>query len=726
MANSGDSDMPPPFNDDGQWIEDRWSRGQYFPRGPSGYFAGNERAPTWVTPLGTSLGSTHPPFRGFTDAPVSDRVQHASGTPGTAAAVPSAPPAHRATVDLRNANTAYYAPSSTTSSRGSDSSRHWESPEYRSDVARHEYMTSHERFRDEPYWGAKRPRYDPRNARPDLPDRDVLDRERFEMRSAESERQDRNRARDERNIRSPQGPQRDERRNDDAPPRLFPSPDPRGAPRGPDGHPMAPRTAAKYAGTYEGSDDDPAPDPKYVGGEEDRILRSRAKSSRNKGRDTGTTGVRSRDDRLGLWRYAEIADITQAINLCEWLDLGEESAYKKFLFIVQNSAAAPTDFRTEGEVYVLKHQQDLERNWWILTRGAARLPRSERLQGGPPGSNGLRPATNQAGPARTVTNAVRPVATAAGPPHTADTTTKGPAWSFGSSIAIAADGPAKRDEEQGYLGTAPVDIKDVAPPAVSTEEWRAWRGLPNSLGTTSEVLHWYAFATIIMWTSGVRNAHCERPRADGDDAYVRDALAFQTLVALGPADRRNYAHQWRMWYETMISMLSIPGLFAHIVRVGKYPAAALALMHYPFLTDNFTMPLAAAWLVQHGVAATGADIEHLESFARSRRNMRTNIADLNNVGWAETPRDVADAMSADPASIPPWRDLHHAPLRPGATPEAPPPAQAPAASSGAPAPPEGLAASMHAPMDVDTTKPSRSDSEESPVHPAPPPDSPAA
>ncbi|KAJ7812113.1 hypothetical protein B0H13DRAFT_2383420 [Mycena leptocephala] len=211
-----------------------------------------------------------------------------------------------------------------------------------------------------------------------------------------------------------------------------------------------------------------------------------------------------------------------------------------------------------------------------------------------------------------------------------------------------------------------------------------------------------------MWPTGIRKMLGSRPRPGGDTALMGDTLAYQTCVALGPSDRRVLAHQWRLWYETQTLMLSIPGLYAHIVAVGEYPAASLPRQHYPFLTDNITMPLVAAWMIQHGIATSGPHIEALEAFARSRRNMRNNIDDLSNVGWADEPRSMAHAMAADPSSIPAWADLHHAPSV-----RDPDAVQNP--GNAVPGP-SGLSVSLHAPaMEVDA----RGEEEED-AHPSPP------
>jgi hypothetical protein len=116
----------------------------------------------------------------------------------------------------------------------------------------------------------------------------------------------------------------------------------------------------------------PAPDPAYVSLEEERLARSAAKKTRD-----AAQAPRPRDERLGLWQNLSIASIQQALNLIEWMDQGDDSAYEMFRFLVQNASAEPGAFRTKGENHIIVHQGRLDRDWWITTRGAARAPHSE-------------------------------------------------------------------------------------------------------------------------------------------------------------------------------------------------------------------------------------------------------------------------------------------------------------------------------------------------------------
>jgi hypothetical protein len=250
----GDSDMSAPWDDDDNWIEDRSSRGTTYQRGLAGYWAGDTNKPTYVYPLGASLATPPPQFRGVTDARDGPRAappkkpEHSGQGTTTAAGQLSA----------SQMNAGRYADSGSTSGLASDY------PSYhREDALRLQALSSRTRFHDEPAWGGRRQRYDPRNSRLDYDDRDSMERERAHDGDFDPERDDC--LRDSRYYRSrpnwlvARGPCREDKPIEELPPRLFPSPNPRLAPRGPDGHPQATRTLARLTDGFSA----PAPDPGY-------------------------------------------------------------------------------------------------------------------------------------------------------------------------------------------------------------------------------------------------------------------------------------------------------------------------------------------------------------------------------------------------------------------------------------------------------------------------------
>ncbi|KAJ7747403.1 hypothetical protein DFH07DRAFT_776008 [Mycena maculata] len=612
----GDSDMSLPWQDDEHWIEDRFDRGALHERKTSGYWTGDECAPTWVWPLGGSLNTPPPPFRSFRENRGNLAPKPEESGQGMALA-PPAPPAAANAHAGRPLDACPIDTRSIASSDAPDSRRYYEPREYRDDLAR-------ERFRDEAYWGHRGPRYDPRNARPEYSDRDALDRERlFERdrdRSYDADREDQTRARETRQLR---GRSFDTRRE---PPRreverLFPSPDIREARRGPDRHPIA-----------------------------------------------------------------RIATIDQAMNLSDWLDKGEESSFEFFQFIVQNAAALPLEFRSEGESYIMRHQQALERGWWVTTTGAPRPSRAEHLHGANSGSRGGITAAGPAhrridddplsrsgntGPSHRRVEDAPPIGSRqSGRVYGPSGPSQPASWSAGPIAPVPSQGAAAN--ARGYLGSAPPNPDDIAPGDAAVGQTRIPK-FPCHRGRGGQAFLLHTPLDVDDWDA----QHARRTPAPRGRHRSRRG-------------RAGICH-WRRWYETVTLMLSIPGYYAHLVVAGGYPPASLPLQHYPYLTDNFTMPLAAAWLIRHGIPVSGPAITALESFARSRRNVRNNIVDLNNVGWSDTPCSLAAALE-DSTPIPAWAELQHAPLRPGSH-EVP--------GAGPPHPAfDGLAASMHAQMDV--------------------------
>ncbi|KAJ7220405.1 hypothetical protein C8J57DRAFT_1254236 [Mycena rebaudengoi] len=209
-----------------------------------------------------------------------------------------------------------------------------------------------------------------------------------------------------------------------------------------------------------------------------------------------------------------------------------------------------------------------------------------------------------------------------------------------------------------YLGTAPPNPTDSGlqdPPG----DFAVWNKLPNSVASLYATLHYYAFLVTPDWISGMRNMMHHTPAEPNDTPLSDDVLAYHTILAMSPVNRRGTPHQFRCFFNAATLMFSITGLFDAIVRAGGYPSTALALAHYPFLTDNVLMAHIATWFVQRGIAAGSPDVLVLESFAQAWRNMKVGIQDLENSTWTEAPCTVAEAISMFP--VPNWRVLEDAP-----------------------------------------------------------------
>ncbi|KAJ7684863.1 hypothetical protein DFH06DRAFT_1313238 [Mycena polygramma] len=163
----GDTEMAAPWDDDNNGIEDRWTRGELFQRKAAGYWADDERALTLARALPRVVNT----------------------------------PPHLAGLD-------------TSSTSGSDRHRDQGVDRQREDMLRYQALSTRDRFHDEPVWGGRRPRYDPRNSRATYDYQE--DRDHRDEREQERE-QDREREREhERELERQNKEREDDCRNRDA------------------------------------------------------------------------------------------------------------------------------------------------------------------------------------------------------------------------------------------------------------------------------------------------------------------------------------------------------------------------------------------------------------------------------------------------------------------------------------------------------------------------------
>ncbi|KAJ7503830.1 hypothetical protein B0H11DRAFT_1906236 [Mycena galericulata] len=683
------------YNDDKNWVEDRYTRGRMHPRKTYGYWTGDVRAATYVHPLGASLQSPPPPFAGFAapDATGDDPVDTLppSGAPGTAA---------RETPADRKAGSSYTPDTHSASGSSRDYDRHYESPRYREDVLRHEALTSRDRFRDEPYWGS-RPRYPPRE------DRDAVERERLRDYHRSQSEADRTRAREVRVARergyAPQPPPphpsfRDSRRGDQSPRRIIESPDLRAAPRGRDGHPQSPWAIARADPDFDESDDDVHSDVDYVNNEEGRISRVRSKAPRA---DSQAPALRPRDSRLEDWQFREICSIEQARNFVGWLSCGQQGTYEKLSFIVSHASARPLEFRTEGEAYLLRYQQDLDRTYWTAATGAPRAPRAQRH----PNIHDRRlddPPHAEPSPTLHTADAMivdeegttryqwGSTGESSGTASTSSTTPAPPARTMPPNPAFATAGRlVLASVTHIYLGESrpnPADTIRTGPDLLARR--------PNTQASLQDGVRYYSLVNPARWGTGLLNAQGRIPtHIVGEQPLRSHVRSYHTQLGLAPTQRRGSSHQFHVWYAGSNDLFSIQGLFNHIAKVGGYLRDNLAMDHWPGPADNVTFPLIVAWYMQHGIYPGSSDVEQLETFSRARRNISTGVADLDNTTWNTIPRSFAEASET---MVPNWPEILETivllthPVLPN-----------PATTAADAATAAGIAASMHAPMIID-------------------------
>ncbi|KAJ7499518.1 hypothetical protein FB451DRAFT_1385216 [Mycena latifolia] len=331
------------YDDSTGFIEDR-NRRSYHDRHQKSRWSGVLPKPTFIFGKHAPLDGPIPPFGGFVE------VNNYSGD--------------KIPAPVR-VDSVRYPPSttSTSSSHWQDDDRHYEGDRYREEVLRHRAITSrdHDRRSDEPDINfGERPRYDKRLRHDDRSEQ-VFDCVRFHTYSMEVE--DGLRAREAARSRYQATPIARERAGP-LPMRTRDSPSLNNMPRAADAHPQS-AWAIAQSGPEPPEDDVTCPpaDPEYIELEELRILKVRNPRERRDG--LAPSMCTHALHLLGAWFHCQIQMLDQVYNLCALLAEGQQETYKFFRLTVQNLSAFPCSFRTEGEALLMRHQQELERAYWM-------------------------------------------------------------------------------------------------------------------------------------------------------------------------------------------------------------------------------------------------------------------------------------------------------------------------------------------------------------------------
>ncbi|KAJ7481403.1 hypothetical protein B0H11DRAFT_2232892 [Mycena galericulata] len=684
--------MDDPWNDSDDFIEDRTNRGHYHAREAFSRWTGILPRPTFVHGRHAALSEPIPPFKKF------GRVDNYPGdNPGAFQAhTPGASPASTPGMAVHPDRPGHYTPETGSASGYASRSDDSRTPDTgREDALRYRALSSRERYSNEPYWDdgrfETRPRFDNRPTH--APRSGNSERRRdHNFAFADNRAHMRDLARPRANSPPPHPPSMAVRDQGD-PPRIIPSQDLRLAPRGSDGHPQS-AWALRQADPESILDEDscPGPDVDFCAEEEARIVRAHAKplSILN---ITVPVWNEGNSRLLGRFHHCQIQTLHQAYNLIAFMQIGQQEAYELFMQTTQNLAAYPLRFRTEGEAHLMRHQQQIDRAWWVTTTGAPRPPRHVRHPNPRPGPSTPYPRRvyppGPSHPGRSIPaemQAERQAPRLYGPLPATASPTAPPTYTFGSAGPLQPAAPAttiartrrsltptvSADPGVGYLGTSPPNPAD-APPVLNENGLPALDVGTNSRWTIGELENRLSRIHPDGWNRGILNFSARRGTTLGDTPRRINVLALNTIMALCPMHRRSLAHQHHLFLVTGIRLFSIDGLYGYILHTGGYPVDSLPLDHYPFLTDNITIFLVAAWFAQHGIAPGSPDVLALEEFARLRRNMSAGISNLDNMEWNDEPLSARIALSM---TVPPWAELRHAPQRPAAT---------------------GLAASLHAP-----------------------------
>ncbi|KAJ7018847.1 hypothetical protein C8F04DRAFT_1198405 [Mycena alexandri] len=660
--------MEPVWDDSAQYIEDRNRRStgpKYFNREARSRWAGDLPCPTFVYGVHASLNSPTPRFTGFGvvenfpgDGPGSNmRYQ---GTQTNQSVVTPSPERGAGNYPINRR-----APTS-----NNDGSHRFGDALGQEAELRHRAMASRDRdrFADEPYWDNSQRMRDNNRKHP-YHNHDGIRGRGPHTANAEYATN--------RNTRIPPPPPtlRQARTGLPDPIRTIDNPDLSLAPRGPDGHPQSEWAIRQANTTTVKHDDCPNPNPNYAEVEEERITRVREKPLASG--NISQPNWREGDPRLlGRFYRLQVHTLEQAYNLVSFLDVGQQEAFEWFTLIVGNLAAHPRNFHTEGEAYLMRYQQDIDKAWWVTTTGVTRPPRHERhpnlykatrtsMYGGSRNATGSssgssreylggtlssessstseRPGGSQtrnygpratAGPQTQISNST-PEVREYGPTYAFGTTTQvRPAPSTTEVVSRAPTPTVSLDDGRGYLGLSPPNPVDRRPADAGEPD----TGLTvNSCWTAGDIVRRYMRTHPSMWACGIREALGRLATTMGESPNVHNVLAHHTNLALSPNERRTNAHQHWVFSLATTGLFSVTGLYEHILRLGEYPLATLPLEHYPYLTDNVTIFIVAAWYAQHGIVPGSHDITALENYSRVRRNASSGIADLSNNNWEGEP-----------------------------------------------------------------------------------------
>ncbi|KAJ7742067.1 hypothetical protein B0H16DRAFT_1464235 [Mycena metata] len=648
--------MNPAWNDSDNYIEDRSRRGEYLKRELLSRWDGHMPRPTFVFGVYAQLDGPVPPFNGFGVV-----LDYAGDNP-----------------DIRMAQTALRTPDIHPGPPQvyHDSGRRYDNI-VGDDELRSRVFASRERFHDEPYWEHQQRRGDhggrgEHRPRPYGASYNSSTRTRSSY-SASSSDDSRVGQHDIRSVHSMM--------------RIIENPDLELAPRGPDGHPMS-AWAMRQANPDTASVDDACPPPAegYAEQEEERLARARERPvGALKGPYQVQTWREGNSRAMGRFYRRQIVTIEQAYNLVAFLDVGQQEAYELFALTVQNLAAFPQQFRTEGEAHLMRYQQDIERAWWTVTTGGPRAPRAVRH-----GNPLVRP-TDSSSTTRRVE--AKPAATRPPPPlargheqrefDIAQTRAYGPPVVPAPTSARDRPSPAAQprpttpltsaDGSPGFLGRSQPNPSD-ARPTFSNGAVHDASLTPNTRWTAGDLHNRHARTHPSVWRRGVRGFSGVLATALGDTPNRPDILASNTTTALAP---NTLQADFRAFVLVGMRLFSVRGLYDLILRLGEYPVETAAMEHYPYSTENLTIFLVAAWYARHGILPGSPDVLALEDFARVRRNVVSGIPDLNNTVWPEAPGSAA-ALQTDASQVPHWDVLRHAPVQ----------------SAGG-----GIHASVHAPME---------------------------
>ncbi|KAJ6539854.1 hypothetical protein DFH09DRAFT_1323403 [Mycena vulgaris] len=116
-----------------------------------------------------------------------------------------------------------------------------------------------------------------------------------------------------------------------------------------------------------------------------------------------------------------------------------------------------------------------------------------------------------------------------------------------------------------------------------------------------------------------------------------DVLVACFLNFIRPVREQSSIHRAR-FMETILTALSVYGLFERMVTRGCWEYAVLPLEHYPFDAMNITPSQALLWLYPHAIELNSPELAALHSYAVSWRNFREKRGRPEGEQFQNSPR----------------------------------------------------------------------------------------
>ncbi|KAJ7171692.1 hypothetical protein C8R43DRAFT_944273 [Mycena crocata] len=342
-------------------------------------------------------------------------------------------------------------------------------------------------------------------------------------------------------------------------------------------------------------------------------------------------------DRLGLeTRSALFAPPTAtslgpgtAVNFELWLLAGCTYAREYHAWILRSYSGDPTTWRSEGESYILRHQDHILRG----LRDHAEWLREEQ--------------------SRLPTVPETPSTPAQAPAMIVDQPTP-------SQSTNDIDQEPVEIQGQNFLGTSPASPEATGPVELDDEPTVETTSIRTSTRLLlGDAIRFYANHPASSWPVGMRNTRGVIPTSDNDTPYAGDVLAHNTIMSLAP-NRREVPLQHGEFVRITNELFSIPGYYYRLAQVGGYVGDNEAMGQYPFDAEHMAHAQVAVWYITHGIMIDpSVELSTLGSFARSARNVSENRSNLESMVFTSGfPQNNHDILRVSAKTVSAWEGLN--------------------------------------------------------------------